>query len=305
MEDKKLQKIKIHNRILGYILLGLLSCITLSILVYAIWIIAFPKDTRIISFNRVSNLKIEDPVKIKGVTIGKVKYITKTFNKVLVTFEIIKPLTIYKGYTIFSADRGIMGDRVIVIINGNENNPFVNKNDTLNGIFYSGVSDVIGSAWKLKELADSFKKTLEFVLHGNAHRNSFILQFSTVITSLDTFTNKLYYIAKFLDTELPENMKSINKFSTATKKYSESLKSSVMNNINAFTTQINSLEILLDKLEKYVNALGDIIVNIEKNKLIHSDHINKLNTQLKEFRDAMDKIRIDALKLKLRISLGF
>ncbi len=294
-----------NDRSFGYIILIFISVSILGLLGYSIWVLAFPKETRIITFSKISNLRIDDPVKIKGVTVATIKSITRDEKDVLVTIKAYESLEIHEGYEIYSSDKGILGERVIIIKNGDQNNAPVDKNDTLTGTFHRGVSDALGSTWKLKDFIASFKNNAGLLLSGSEEKPSFVSTFSNVIAEIDSFSNKLYNTATFLDAELTVKIDDLNEITGAARKISQEISTTVPGKIETLEEQLETITKFIDKLDPVVNTLTDVVIKIKDNKLIQNDYISSLVEQLKELQELIEIIQDGTARLKLQIKLGF
>ncbi len=294
-----------NDKTFGYIILAFLLCMALLIFSYAAWVLVFPPETRIIAFNRVSNLKVDDPVKIKGVTVATIKSITRNEKNVLITIKIFKPFPIYEGYTIYSADKGILGERLIVLENGNRNNPVISSDDTLSGIFHIGVSDVLGSAWKLKDLIINFKENASLLLSGSEEKPSFITSFSSIIAEIDSFSTKVYNAAEFLDAELSGKIDTLQSVAASAQKVSHEIAGTIPKKIQAIEEQIETIATFIQKLDTIVNTLTEITVKIKNNTLFETDYISKMIAQLKELKELIEIIQEGTARLKIRLKMGF
>ena len=294
-----------NDKKLGYIILAIIAITVLSLLIYSIHLLAFPKVTRIISFSRISNLRIEDPIKIKGNTVGRIKDIASDDYRVLVTIELIEPINFHDGYMIYSTDKGILGDRVIIVDPGDINGQLINKNDTLEGHFHEGISDVLGHAWKLKDLFIEFKTTAGNLLSGTEEKPSLIATFSNVISAVDSFSNKLYNAALFLSSEFEGNIDTLYTVSASAIEFIADVKKVIPERITTVEQQLKTISNFIDKLEKIVDMLTGIVTNIEDNELMHVDHITGLLTQLEEVQNLLEDLQAGTVQLKLRLKAGF
>ena len=58
------------DRKLGYAIVCLIFLIGSAVLVYMLKPVFFPPETRIIAFDTIGNLRIDDPVRVKGILSG-------------------------------------------------------------------------------------------------------------------------------------------------------------------------------------------------------------------------------------------
>lgn len=294
-----------NDKTFGYIILASLLSIALLVFGYAAWVLVFPQETRIIAFNRVSNLRVDDPIKIRGVTVATIKSMTRNEKNSLITIKTFKPLPIYEGYTIYSADKGILGERLIILENGDSNNQVVSSDDTLTGIFHPGVSDVLGSAWKLKDLIVAFKENAGLLLSGSEEKPSFITTFSTIISEIDSFSTKLYNTAEFLDAELSGKINTLQSITASAQKVSHEIAGTIPEKIQTIEEQIEIITNFIEKLDTLIDTLTDILNKIKNNDLFQKDYISKMIVQLKELQELIDVIQDGTARLKVRLKLGF
>ena len=78
---------RIIDQRIGYCIIALLALIMLAVTLICIDRIKNPAETRIIAFEQVGNLKIDDPVKLRGMDAGTIKDIQWRSDKILVTIE--------------------------------------------------------------------------------------------------------------------------------------------------------------------------------------------------------------------------
>ncbi len=294
-----------NDKRFGYVILLFLFAAFLSILGYVLWVLAFPKETRIISFDRISNLRVDDPMKVKGVTVATITDISGKGERVPVTVKFDEPFTIYKGYTIYSSDKGILGDRIIILQNGDSNNPVIPKKDTLIGTFNLGVSEALGRAWRLKDLIVSFKEDASIFLSGSQEKPSFVSTFASIISEIDSFSLRLHSAAAFLNSEVGVKVDTLQRILAEAKNISDQIEGIVPGKIKALDNQLDTIITYVDKLNPIIHSLTDIVEKIKDNKLIQDNDISRLVAQLKDLQKLISIIQEGTARLKLRIKLGF
>lgn len=297
--------LSMNDKSFGYIILVFLGIFITSLVGYGISVILFPAQTIMVSFDRISNLRVDDPVKVKGVTIGNISNLTLDDARAIVAIRTLKPVTIYQGYKIYTTDKGILGDRIIVLENGDETNPPVDLKDTLPGIFYPGVSDALGSTYKLKELALTFKQTAHVLLSGSEGKPSLVSAIQKVLSQIDTFTLQLNTFALTLNAELPVLLDTLKTVSHSAQKMSDDIGNTLTEKLPTLAEQVDALAEYAGKLDSLVAKLSEIIGLIEKNKLMTDDYITPVTKQLSDIRDIIAMILDGTLKLRLLLKAGF
>jgi ABC-type transporter Mla subunit MlaD len=253
----------------------------------------------------MSNLKIDDPVVVNGKTVGKIKNINNNERDVLITMEIRERITLHKGYTVFNTDKGILGDQSIVIQTGDPKNAPVNVHDTLAGTFHPGISDVLGSAWKLKDLAVMYKKKAEEMLLGSEEKESFISAFSAVISEIETFSRKLYDAALVLDAGVSPGIDTLKSFTGNAQEFIREISAVIPEEITTVEKQVETVSTYIGKLDAIVTSLTDIVLKIKNSELIEKEQISSLLVQLNEIKKIIRDIQVGAFKLRLTIKAGF
>jgi len=293
------------DKSLGYIIIALIACGIMLFFGYSIWMFSSPKETRYCRISRISNLKIDDPVVVNGKTVGKITNISSSNNAVLVTMEIHDRFPVHQGYTVFNADKGILGDQSIVIQTGDPGNALISEQDTLTATFYPGISDVLGSAWKLKELALSYRKTAEEMLSGSTGKESFVATFAAVVAEIETFSRKLHGAALQLDADVSPQIDSLKSFTANAQKFVDEIAAVAPEEIATIEKQLETVSAYTGKLDGIVTSLTDIVLKIKQHELIQNEHITGLLEQLREIRKILNDIQQGAFKLKLQIKAGF
>lgn len=295
-----------NDKKLGYCILLLISIVTIAMTAYCVWIFFLhPKDIRFIRFSEVGHIRIDDPVKFKGVDIGRVKNITASQNKILISIETQRSLLIHQGYTVYMADIGILGDRGIWIVDGSVNNPVIAKSDTLEGMFYDGISEVLGSAWKLKDLVHSFKEAAMILLCGTPQKPSFNTQFLSIVTAVDTVSQQLHTLLTRIDTDISTKLPVLHDFSESADTLSQILRRSITEKISATQPHIQKLAALLQSLDKTIQNVLATIRSIEKSSFIEQNQWVTLMSGLQGIETLLNEIQKGMLALRLIISFGF
>ena len=124
---------KQFDRRLGYFILAILLLVIAGSIGYGIFFARTPEPRRVISFDMIGNLRIDDPVSLKGLAIGTIVDIRWRPRSVLVFIQPSQNLVLHKGYTVDNRDVGLMGDRALLIDDPNPAAPVIAPADTLAG----------------------------------------------------------------------------------------------------------------------------------------------------------------------------
>lgn len=259
--EQKQQQDRFDQKI-GYCILALIALILLGVTLFCINLIKHPAETRIIAFDQVGNLKIDDPVKLRGMEVGTIKNIQWQSRKILVTIETKATLAIHDGYHIDDRDIGVMGDRIVMIDDGDGAKPCLPKSDTLIGNFHNGISETVGLAWKLREIVDSFVVISAKLLRGTPGNPSFVARVSEAVTSVDSASGALMKIMTRVNADFTSTVDSIDRlassladFSRATRDAAPGYASKADTALKNLTHGITTLSVLADTFSTYADRL--------------------------------------------------
>lgn len=251
-----------------YFSVGLVVLLAVIVLVFGIFFLN-EKDPREtfntfhLRFTQVSTLVIDDPVKINGVKLGKVESIELSGHRVVVTIRLRTDVKIPKDSEIRVQNIGIMGERQIGMILGDENNYFA-PGDTIDGKFDAGIAEALGLAG---EVCDSTKVLLESVkaaLNGTIANPDFQERFKVLLNKAEGLEDRLMVLVQTTD---PQLKKTLNGLSDATGRVNELVNGvkppidslfggadKVMANANGLISELEGVTKHLDELVAKVQA---------------------------------------------------
>lgn len=251
-----------------YFSVGLVVLLAVIVLVFGIFFLN-EKDPREtfntfhLRFTQVSTLVIDDPVKINGVKLGKVESIELSGHRVVVTIRLRTDVKIPKDSEIRVQNIGIMGERQIGMILGDENNYFA-PGDTIDGKFDAGIAEALGLAG---EVCDSTKVLLESVkaaLNGTIANPDFQERFKVLLNKAEGLEDRLMVLVQTTD---PQLKKTLNGLNDATNRVNELVNSvkppidslfggadKVMANANGLISELEGVTKHLDELVAKVQA---------------------------------------------------
>jgi len=237
------------DRKFGYFIIAVIFLIGLSALGLGFFHLKNPDKLRTISFDKVGNLKLDDPVYLFGILVGKIKNIELCERNVLVHVRLEKPLQLHQGYHIDNIDIGIMGDRMLSVDFGDTTTSLVPEQDTLIGTFLPGVSEGVGLAWKLKSVIDSFVELSAKLLKNSPMRASFVQRVNEIANATDTASMTLVHVITRLGNGLSGQLDTLNR---------------VINGVALFSIQADSLTAQsVSALEKQIGLIGNALTSLE------------------------------------------
>jgi ABC-type transporter Mla subunit MlaD len=292
------------DRKLGYAIICLFLAISAAIVGYGIRPLLAPPQTRVLGFEKIGNLRLDDQVRLKGIAFGKVKKIDWTRKRVFVTVQTDKPLTFHPGYSVTTMDAGIMGDRMIMMDNGPENSPALSPADTLTGDFVPGVSEALGYTWKLRDMVDSLRDQTFLLLRGDSRHKSLVFQTKGAIHTVDSLSKTVVRFAAAAKSALPPGIDSLDKFLNQTSTLSRSIKTSGPSYLAAIKRQIAKLDDLLTTVDTTSNVLLAVSASLAKeDNILWKDDIKKLTADLVTVQETINGVQKELLKFKTYLRL--
>lgn len=149
-------------------------------------------------FDKVSTLQLGDPVKLNGVTLGRVKNIELYHNKVRVSFDIKQtfknqmgqhvPIQIPVNSTIRVQNIGLMGERQIEIHLGDAQKYYKPGETLAPGLFDAGIAEAMGIAGKVFEDAEKLVLDMRQVVDSTVGDSQFIGSFRNLVGTTEKIT---------------------------------------------------------------------------------------------------------------------
>lgn len=292
-----------NDRQTGYLVIGFLAIFLTAVFSYIFYVTVLLPSRYVVSFDQIGNLRIEDPVLIRGAEIGKVVDLDWNNNRAITTIETNRPLKLFENYLIISVDRGLMGDRILVVDPGLPSAKLVLLTDTLHGKFCPGIAEAIGKAWRLKDIVSTYQKSLKTLLYGSTKENAFVEQFSHFMGQVDSITSSLAQNSSNFDQEISNQVKTLDSQITLLTNYTQK-------NIDVADQGLDSLDLIISNLKSAVDATDSMLVKVRDYTAKFSDFdtewalkLSDLRKQLVSLSDGLATLRKTALRLRVHIKL--
>ncbi|MBD3314854.1 MAG: MCE family protein [Chitinivibrionales bacterium] len=300
---EELSFLDMDDRTIGYPILAALIAVLVGTWLYVAHIINASPTYRVIRFDRIGNLRIDDPVKVQGITVGEVASISPSNGKVAVRVRAFQPFDVHRGYIINNVDRGLMGDRMISIEPGDPSRPTVPIADTLNGAFHPGISEWVGRAWKLRGAVDSLSRASMLLMVGTEDQPAFKDRFQRVVEGVEVVTDRLLAFAVAGHRDLTWRLDTLSSFVNATGTVVNAAAALGPEYINNISEGISKLEAFVAELEQVLTGLAALTEKLgSEESLLWSKRLGDLTESIKDIRMLIRDIGDGATKLKLRIS---
>ena len=250
-----------------YFSVGLVVILAVVVLVFGIFFLN-EKDPREtfntfhLKFTQVSTLVLDDPVKINGVKLGKVENIELSGHRVVVTIRLRTDVRIPKDSEIRVQNIGIMGERQIGIILGDEEKYFA-PGDTIDGQFDAGIAEALGLAG---EVCDSTKVLLESVkaaLNGTISNPEFQDRFKTLLDKAENLEDRLMGLVQNTDPQLKRTLAGLNEATGKVNQLVDGVKQPVDNLFASTDKVIGNANNLIGELEGVTKHLDELVGQVQ------------------------------------------
>ncbi len=294
-----------NDRRLGYLIL---SALTLAVAISTLYVaraLLFPAPELVLAFDRIGAIRIEDPLKMDGVAVGKIKSIQPVGEKVYVTIELYDRISVREGYAVQSMDQGIMGDRVIVLKNGDMQASRIPPGDTLVAHFVPGVSEAVGQAYKLKNLVTSYLAVTDRLLGGVDSGDSFIDCFQEFVVATDTLSQRLMTATVGVTRELDDQLGRLDTMVGGATDMTRALSDSAPEFLSAITAKIDQTLAFAHSLESALDTLDNVLARANRPQgLINGSAVRDLHSTVTSAQSLLEEVQKEGVKLKLQFMLG-
>jgi hypothetical protein len=292
------------DRSLGYVILCLFCLAIAALLSYFLWPAFYPQKTRVIAFDAIGNLRIDDPVRVKGILAGKIKKIDWRRENVFVCVSIKKPAIFHRGYSIADMDQGIMGDRMLMIDCGDTNSPAVAEGDTLRGASYPGVSEAVGYTWKLHATVDSFVSISSQLLYGTATRKSIVEQTDAIISAVDSISRTVLKLTEKLQRNITFQLDSLDALVNTAALLSQAAAASAPEYVSMLESQIKKTSRLLAGLDTTSGKLLRFSAALQnQDNILWKNHCALLQERLVTLQKVIAVVQMRMLEFKTHLGL--
>ncbi len=239
---------------------------TFIIMMLVLWLLWTINQDRVlgpykiqVAFPNVGTLMEDDPVKIQGVTVGKVIDIERRNEAALVTLEIFKRKAISRHSHFINYNYSLFGSRMILLIPSDEE-VALNPQEIQEGYFLDGVSESIHRMGELLSFVMQVQSKVQFLHQGSSSDSS-----SQSLQAL--FTNKLYPLAH----AYAQLSQDFTAFEKATEQQSQSLQqemASAQKMTKHWRQHSDSLlqvgQAAIDKINQFTDQNAKFLQNIDR-----------------------------------------
>lgn len=215
-------------------------------------------------YDNIDGLTASNPVLLNGLNIGRVqgiKLLQDQQNKLLVTLDIQKSISLPEGTAATLADGGLLGGKVIHLAMG-KSDKFLTDGDTLSALKEAGISALLQEkALPLVTHADSLVRNLDLVASGFKETGLILNQ---VLKNYDQAGTDVQGLLKDNRKNLLAITTNINKLSTSLVETEKELKP-LLGKAGTLADSLNALRLgeTIQGANKMIGELRQILASIE------------------------------------------
>jgi phospholipid/cholesterol/gamma-HCH transport system substrate-binding protein len=293
------------DRVIGYIVIAILICFLVVPIIYLLVKGAEPVSERIIVFGHVRSLSlltIDDPVRVLGVEVGKVRTVTQRNDSAFVTVELRNDLRLYGNYTVNIVAKGLMGDRYLTITPGDERWPPVGSGAILTGTVNVSPDDALSY---INELRTAIRKLLvlsEELKNGTAQKQSLIVRVRQFAMDLDSITASMTALSSQFDSTFSAGIDSMTAMLDSAVVFAGKASTGLPAALSSVTATIATAEKLIDQVDRLMNGVDSLLTKVNNPDLpLWKKGMASTEEDLKELRKLLRSIQYDTLTLPVKL----
>jgi phospholipid/cholesterol/gamma-HCH transport system substrate-binding protein len=285
------------------ILVGLTVLLALA---GVIWSVTALREVRIAErtqrwtarFRDVGGLAEEDPITVHGVKKGAVKDIRLGYNEVLVDFILAKDLPITVDTEVYVRNVGLMGEKFIAIENIGAGAALVAGRDTIDGIYESGIPEVIsqmGTALiALERLSSSVDRVLTLAEEKNTVR--------TTLSNMESASGELRRALADNRGDLRDAVAHLRSAAEASRRIAESSEPRVAGTLDDMRGASARVDAMAGRMDSLAVVLGRVAEKLDRgpgtaSRLVNDGQLyDETQATLRELRALVHELRTNPRK---------
>ena len=291
------------DRRLGYIILGFLTIFIGVVIGVFVWVTVIVPQKHVFEFNQIGNLKIGDPVLMRGVLIGSVLAVEWKQPSVYITIETTKPFSMHPGYTIINIDKGFMGERTIQLDPGDTVQNALSDSDTLHGIFYAGIADALSNIHKLKNFVLLLENLARELRYGTPQKKSLIVQINQIVLGLDTISATILSTTESAGKTITMHLDQLNNSLDSVHGYPRQISNTITPGTKTIQAELNNLDTVTGTVSTMLDSLQTLTAFVQVGDTASwNSALISLRTDITALKQGIDYIRTNGLVLKANLT---
>ena len=216
-----------------------------------------------VTANTLNFLKVQDPVRVKGLVVGQVKSISLNNGTNRVSIEVKPHIVLHRGCGATAVPVGFMGDRCLDIDPGDPEAPPAKASEPVMGQFLPGPAEAIGKAGKLRDKLEAISAAVHDLRFGTPAEPPLPVRFRKTVGALDRISASLATLLRRADVSLGSAMDSLSGFMKKSSRYSGTAAAAVPDAESQYerllgrsATILKTTDSLLDLMNRNINQLS-------------------------------------------------
>jgi len=289
------------DRQIGYFSLTFLLLFIVFSLSAVLYRVFSTNELRIVRFDTIGNLNIEDAIRVRGVSVGRICGIDWHEGRACVKVLFEKPVEIHSDYRIYSVDVGIMGERNLTLSCGSPSAPIVGPGDTLQGLFVIGPSEAIGMMHLLEKKMVQLAGISTALLYGKDNTPSLVSSINDMVRVLDSVSIELLDLCRIVDEAASAQMARLEGMVGKAAAFSGDVSRAAPAAFDTFEQSVASLSRAVDKLESGIEQLLPLLAYLEGPEMEQwKARLLALQKKMAQLHELLDDLARRGLNLKVR-----
>ncbi|MBN1575154.1 MAG: MCE family protein [Chitinispirillaceae bacterium] len=294
-----------NDRILGYIVIGVVIIFLFIPIGYLKWKSSEPVATRTIAFKGVKGLtfiSVQDPVLLKGVEVGTVRDVSIDGTTALVKIKTGKSVELHENYSVTVAAKGVMGDRFLIIMPGDDRKPVVPPETLLHGRVNIGPDDALSYMGQLQSAVHKLTTISEELKNGTAQRKSLITEIWQFTADMDSIVRSMLSLFSEIDASLKQGIDSTVIILDRTITLSRKIRDATPSSITTLKSMMLSMDNVMTQVDSLIIKADAVIERVEDpNIIIWKKHTGSISKNLTNLHRLLREIESDSLTLPVRL----
>ena len=282
------------NRLIGYLSLFALIVFITGGGLYIYFTRYHPFFIRYAYADDIGNLKIENPVKVHGLAVGKVWGITRENNQARITLRMRRGYPVHKDYFLLNKDASLMGERGLYLDLG-FSDTLLPDSTPLFATFAPGIAEGIRNAGELRVIVDELYAVInEYSATDSLNDTLFTTMYWKALRGIDRASRQL-------EDALLGKEKAINRFVDVTADFTGRTREQVRRLAPKASAGVQDAEKLAESTTRLLDKLIPLIDELTRYVDATDRGDNRLGKLLQD-KEARDKL-LNIIK-KIRSLVG-
>ena len=254
---------KISDRALGYLSLLVFAGIFAGIS-FGMWSADQKVNhTALVDFKELGSLQPEDPVVVRGYTIGTIGEVIWLKDRSRVKIKFNEPLPLREGSQFNNVNYALMGQRRLEII-PSKTGEVMPENHVFQGHFEPGIAETLRLIENVNEQLEAVQKTILLLSQGDASHRSAQEIYEEAMHSIEDIFAHTEKTVGSLSPKLNKLFKQMNSSTKALSKTALQADTAIKTVTAAANEKISLVDSVIFSLKENAQKTNDIITNIEK-----------------------------------------